>query len=207
MYMPLPHLVMKWNSFCTMSLIPCLALSAAAAIQSYHVLKISKDYGYRICKKCTDRYNTFCKSLSNLAKSKTAVPMSKFALAMASMSFRLSCALRRIIRLHSKNYSLLVTPYKVPPIAVAKSLRLLRDEGSFSISETVIVIWGRCFWLFCCPRWQKKETEWISPLDFSDFTVCFCPFHFWCSIASYSRTFFHLKLLKYQICCSTCAPN
>ena len=69
------------------------------------------------------------------------------------------------------------------------------------------VIWGRCFWLFYCPRWQKKETEWISPLDFSDFTVCFCPFHFWCSIASYSRTFFHLKLLKYQICCSTCAPN
>lgn len=54
---------------------------------------------------------------------------------------------------------------------------------------------------------RKKETEWISPLDFSDFTVCFCPFHFWCSIASYSRTFFHLKLLKYQICCSTCAPN
>lgn len=34
---------------------------------------------------------------------------------------------------------------------VAKSLRLLRDEGSFSISETVIVIWGRCFWLFYCP--------------------------------------------------------
>ena len=163
MYMPLPHLVMKWNSFCTMSLIPCLALSAAAAIQSYHVLKISKDYGYRICKKCTDRYNTFCKSLSNLAKSKTAVPMSKSALAMASMSFRLSCALRRIIRLHSKNYSLLVTPYKVPPIAVAKSLRLLRDEGSFSISETVIVIWGRCFWLFCCPRWQKKRNR----MDFS----------------------------------------
>ena len=177
MYMPLPHLVMKWNSFCTMSLIPCLALSAAAAIQSYHVLKISKDYGYRICKKCTDRYNTFCKSLS------------------------------RIIRLYSKNYSLLVAPYKVPPMAVAKSLRLLRDEGSFSISETVIVIWGRCFWLLYCPRWQKKETEWISPLDFSDFTVLFCPFHFWCSIASYSRTFFHLKLLKYQICCSTCAPN
>ena len=152
-----------------MSLIPCLALSAAAAIQSYHVLKILKDYGYRICKKCTDRYNTFCKSLSNLAKSKTAVPMSKSALAMASMSFRLSCALRRIIRLHSKNYSLLVAPYKVPPMAVAKSLRLLRDEGSFSISETVIVIWRRCFWLFYCPRWQKKEIERISPLDFSDF--------------------------------------
>lgn len=120
MYMPLPHRVMKWNTSCTMSLTPCLVSSAAAAIQSYHVLKISKDYGYRICKKCTDRYNTFCKSLS------------------------------RIIRLHSKNYSLLVAPYKVPPMAVAKSLRLLRDEGSFSISETVIVIWGRCFWLFYC---------------------------------------------------------
>lgn len=126
-----------------------------------------------------------------------------FTLALLTVS----CALRRIIRLHSKNYSLLVVPYKVPPMAVAKSLRLLRDECSFSISETVIVIWRRCFWLFYCPRWQKKETEWISPLDFSDFTVCFCPFHFWCSIASYSRTFFHLKLLKYQICCSTCAPN
>ena len=100
-----------------------------------------------------------------------------------------------------------MAPYKVPPMAVAKSLRLLRDEGSFSISETVIVIWRRCFWLFYCLRWQKKETEWISPLDFSDFTVCFCPFHFGCSIASYSLTFFHLKLLKYQICCSTCAPN
>ena len=109
-----------------------------------------------------------------------------FTLALLTVS----CALRRIIRLHSKNYSLLVAPYKVPPMAVAKSLRLLRDEGSFSISETVIVIWRRCFWLFYCPRWQKKETEWISPLDFSDFTVCFCPFHFWCSIASYYRQCF-----------------
>ena len=159
MYMPLLHQVMKWNTFCTQLLIHFPALSAAAAIQSYHVLKILKDYGYRICKKCTDRYNTFCKSLSNLAKSKTAVPMSKSALAMASTSFRLSCALRRIIRLHSKNYSLLVTPYKVPPIAVAKSLRLLRAEGSFSFSETVVVILGLCFCIFSCPRWQNNETE------------------------------------------------
>ena len=83
---------------------------------------------------------------------------------------------------------------------------LMQLEDDLLQIET-LVIWGRCFWLFYCPRWQKKETEWISPLDFSDFTVCFCPFHFWCSIASYSRTFFHLKLLKYQICCSTCAPN
>ena len=72
-----------------------------------------------------------------LSFSLTLEPMSKPALAMASMSFRLSCALRRIIRLHSKNYSLLAAPYKVPPMAVAKSLRLLRDEDSFSISETV----------------------------------------------------------------------
>ena len=35
----------------TMSLILCLVLSAAAAIQSYHVLKILKGYAYRICKK------------------------------------------------------------------------------------------------------------------------------------------------------------
>lgn len=32
MYMPLLHLVMKWNTSCTMSLIHCLALSAAVAI-------------------------------------------------------------------------------------------------------------------------------------------------------------------------------
>ena len=43
--------LMKWSSFCTMSLILCLVLSAAAAIQSYHVLKILKGYAYRICKK------------------------------------------------------------------------------------------------------------------------------------------------------------
>ncbi len=47
MYMPLLHQVMKWNTSCTMSLIHFLALSAAAAIRSYHVLKILKDYGYR----------------------------------------------------------------------------------------------------------------------------------------------------------------
>ena len=32
MYMPLLHQVMKWNTSCTMSLIHCLALSAAVAI-------------------------------------------------------------------------------------------------------------------------------------------------------------------------------
>ena len=32
MYMPLPRQVMKWNSSCTMSLIHCLVLSAAAVI-------------------------------------------------------------------------------------------------------------------------------------------------------------------------------
>ena len=32
MYMPLLHQVMKWNTFCTMSLIHCPELSAAAAI-------------------------------------------------------------------------------------------------------------------------------------------------------------------------------
>ena len=47
MYMPLPHQVMKWNASCTQSLIHFPALSAAAAIRSYHVLKILKDYGYR----------------------------------------------------------------------------------------------------------------------------------------------------------------
>ena len=47
MYMPLLHQVMKWNTSCTMSLMPCLVSSAAAAIQSYHVLKILKGYGYR----------------------------------------------------------------------------------------------------------------------------------------------------------------
>ena len=41
------HQVMKWSTSCTMSLIHCPVLSAAAAIQSYHVLKILKDYGYR----------------------------------------------------------------------------------------------------------------------------------------------------------------
>ena len=47
MYMPLLHQVMKWNTSCTQSLIHFPALSAAAAIRSYHVLKILKDYGYR----------------------------------------------------------------------------------------------------------------------------------------------------------------
>ena len=47
MYMPLLHQVMKWNTSCTQLLIHFPALSAAAAIQSYHVLKILKDYGYR----------------------------------------------------------------------------------------------------------------------------------------------------------------
>ena len=47
-YMPLLHQVMKWNTSCTLSLIHCPALSAAAAIPFYHVLKILKDYG---CKK------------------------------------------------------------------------------------------------------------------------------------------------------------
>ena len=51
MYMPLLHQVMKWNTFCTQLLIHFPALSAAAAIQSYHVLKILKDYGYRILHK------------------------------------------------------------------------------------------------------------------------------------------------------------
>ena len=47
MYMLSLHQVMRWNASCSMLLIHCPALSAAAAIQSYHVLKILKDYGYR----------------------------------------------------------------------------------------------------------------------------------------------------------------
>ena len=47
MYMQLLHQVMKWNTSCTMSLIHCLALSAAVAIWSYPALKILKDYGYK----------------------------------------------------------------------------------------------------------------------------------------------------------------
>jgi len=38
---------MKWNTSCTTSLIHCPALSAAAAIQSYHGLRILKGYGCR----------------------------------------------------------------------------------------------------------------------------------------------------------------
>lgn len=52
MYMPLLHQVMKWNTSCTMSLIHCLALSAAVAIWSYHALKILKDYGYKSQRFC-----------------------------------------------------------------------------------------------------------------------------------------------------------
>ena len=47
MYMQLLHQVMKWNTSCTTSLIHCPALSAAAAIQSYHGLRILKGYGCR----------------------------------------------------------------------------------------------------------------------------------------------------------------
>ena len=47
MYMLLLHQVMKWSTSCTMSLIHCPALSAVAAIQSYHGLKILKGYGCR----------------------------------------------------------------------------------------------------------------------------------------------------------------
>mgnify|MGYP005773337083 FL=1 len=72
-----------------------------------------------------------------LSFSLTLEPISKPAPAVVSMSFRLSCALRRIIHLHSKNCFLLAAPYKVPPKAVVKSLYLLRDPDSFSISETV----------------------------------------------------------------------
>ena len=52
---PLLHQVMKWNTSCTQSLIHFPALSAAAAIQSYHVLKILKDYGYRSLHKRQDK--------------------------------------------------------------------------------------------------------------------------------------------------------
>jgi hypothetical protein len=38
---------MKWNTSCTQSLIHFPVLSAAAAIRSYHGLKILKDYGYK----------------------------------------------------------------------------------------------------------------------------------------------------------------
>ena len=47
MYMLLLHQVMKWSTSCTTSLIHCPALSAVAAIQSYHGLKILKGYGCR----------------------------------------------------------------------------------------------------------------------------------------------------------------
>ena len=47
MYMLLLHQVMKWSTSCTTSLIHCPALSAVAAIRSYHGLKILKGYGCR----------------------------------------------------------------------------------------------------------------------------------------------------------------
>lgn len=111
-----------------------------------------------------------------LSFSLTLEPMSKPALAMASMSFRLSCALRRIIRLHSKNYSLLAAPYKVPPMAVAKSLRLLRDEDFFSISETVTENFY-CILNFTKKYWRQKSAKkspvlTLSAIKTRDYFLC-----------------------------------